>query len=84
MAEVAVVPLLCVAEVTEGRPPIRTKDGLAMCSFSVATMRSSVNLYWQAGTCFLLIVESAKDVRLLTRIQKTNKVNLILPIMSGV
>jgi len=31
----------------------------------------------------LLIVKSAKDVRVLTQIQKTNEVNLICPIVSG-
>jgi len=32
----------------------------------------------------LLIVESAKDVRMLTRVQKTNEVNGIRPIVAGV
>jgi len=31
----------------------------------------------------LLIVESVKDISLLTQIQETNEVNLIHPIMSG-
>jgi len=33
---------------------------------------------------FLLIVESAKDVRMLTQVQKTNNVNVIRPIMAGI
>jgi len=31
----------------------------------------------------LLIIESAKDIRILARIQKTNEMNVILPIMIG-
>jgi len=56
-----------------------TRNVLLQCSNNALAFE----LVLASWDILLLIIESAKDVRVLTRIQKTNEMNVIFPIMIG-